>query len=226
MKEFIILADSSENPNKKKWYEFWKKKISEEVLENERFKITIKYGVLTGRETRPVIFSDLMQKEEDDFRDINQRILLKVLPKIAKSKGLKDVRNSSIAYINNKLDLFFLIELAKMCKKIVIFSDKRNEFIVNEIFAQTGLIIEVLDSKVEEKKFDFIIDFNGKISDSDKKEYDIDIEYNIGINLPVKLNHLRLTKWLIKTDYIELNECNIKISKKKNADECVLTPNL
>jgi len=143
----------------------------------------------------------------------NKKILLRILPDLAKSKGLKDTRNCRIAYVGDEFDLNFLIAIAKICKRLTIFSDNKSEMLIKSIFAQTGMIIEMPDkSALGNQNHDFLINCRGEIFDyHDKKQYKINLEYKTGLTIPV--SPTRLTNFLIQSNLITLDDCSCTYSK-------------
>jgi len=217
MKEFTIIADKEENPNKKPWWKFWEKEIEEEVAENADFKAVIKYvdpQNYNFKLSSSVIFSDNLlefSNQSNLSQSINRNISLKILPEIIKSKGYKDTRNCSICFTDNEFDSSYLLNLVENFKRVTIISQNCPSYIVDKIFEQTGYIIEI---KKELSPCDLILDNIGNITDyTDKKRYKVDIEYNLNLLLPVKVDSLRLVKTLLNSNIIELNECKLAFKK-------------
>jgi len=210
MQTFTILADSSENPHQKPWWKFWEKLPEEDIVENEVFRIKIKY--VKAVDDSCFLTDKLYQKEEENA-PLSRVLSLQIFPQIAKSKGFGDSRTTSIVFCDKEINEAYLIELAKLCQSITIISDNLGNTLADKILQETGLIIESKNT-LQEAEADFLINNIGEISDfSDKKQYAFDIEYNLLPTLPVKVNPLRLTKWLISQNIIQINECNLGFQK-------------
>jgi len=223
MQTFTIIADSSENPHTKPWWKFWEKLPLEDVAQNEYWTINIKYmknspghSVLNTEShlTKTAIFlSDKLCQEQEENIELNRTISLKIFPQIVKSKGFSDSRNCRIAFYDEEIDLIYLIELAKLCKEIIVISDNFNNIFADKVFAETGLIIEQ-QKALHEAEHDFIFKNSGEIFDFiDNKKYEVYIKYDLLPPLPVKSNNLRLAKWLLNKEFITLDECKISYHK-------------
>jgi len=217
MKQFTIIAGREENPNKKPWWKFWEQEAEEEVAENSEFRAIIKYvnpQNYNFKLSSSVIFSDNLlefSNQSNLSQSINRNISLKILPEIIKSKGFGDTRNCAICFTDNEFDTNYLLNLVENFKSVTIISQNCPSYIVDKIFEQTGYIIEI---KKEITNCDLIFDNSGNITDyNDKKRYKVEINYDLNLAIPIKIDSLRLIKSLLNSNIIPLSECIIKFEK-------------